>query len=103
MMILGGSSPALWSSFAEAKHPRALSTISECRPDGYCCRVTSPSEQPSTPGVATIVVSVVAIVLGFLVLKAVVGFVFTVAKLIVVALIVVGVVLVLTRSTPNTK
>ena len=63
----------------------------------YAVRVTTPLERPKTPASVAIIGSVIVVVVGFIILKMVIGFVITLAKLAFAVAVIVAVAVMLTR------
>jgi len=59
--------------------------------------VTTPLERPKTPASVAIIGSVIVVVVGFIILKMVIGFVITLAKLAFAVAVIVAVAVMLTR------
>lgn len=63
--------------------------------------MTAPLERPKTPASVAIVGSVVVVIIGFIILKMVIGFVFTLAKLAIGVAIIVAVAVAISRAFGN--
>lgn len=63
----------------------------------YDVGMTAPLERPKTPASVAIVGSIVAVVIGFIILNMVIGFVLTLAKIAIGVVIVVAVAVAVTR------
>jgi len=59
--------------------------------------VTTPLERPKTPASVAIIGSVIVVVVGFIILNMVIGFVITLAKLALAVAVIVAVAVMLTR------
>lgn len=59
--------------------------------------MTTPLERPKTPASVAIIGSVIVVVVGFIILKMVIGFVITLAKLAFAVAVIVAVAVMLTR------
>lgn len=60
--------------------------------------VTTPIERPKTPASVALVGSALAVLIGFIVLKMVIGFVITLAKLAIAVAVVVAVAITVSRA-----
>lgn len=60
--------------------------------------VTAPLERPKTPASVVLIASAVAVVIGFIVLKMVIGFVITMAKLAIAVAVIVAVATFVSRA-----
>lgn len=60
--------------------------------------VTAPLERPKTPTSVVLIASAVAVVIGFIVLKMVIGFVITMAKLAIAVAVIVAVATFVSRA-----
>jgi len=60
--------------------------------------VTAPLERPKTPASVVLIGSAVAVLIGFIILKMVIGFVITLAKLAVAVVIIVAVATFVSRA-----
>ncbi len=60
--------------------------------------VTAPLERPKTPASMVLVGSVLAVIIGFILLKVVIGFVITVAKLAIGVALIVAVAVAVSRA-----
>jgi len=67
----------------------------------YHVDVTAPLERPKTPASVVIVGSVVAVLIGFIILKMVIGFVITMAKLAIAVAVIVAVATFVSRALDN--
>lgn len=74
---------------ADARH---LWTVS------YDAQVTTPLERPKTPALVVLVGSAIAVLIGFILLKMVIGFVITIAKLVIVVAVIVAVAMTVGRA-----
>lgn len=63
--------------------------------------VTAPLERPKTPTSVVLIASAVAVVIGFIVLKMVIGFVITMAKLAIAVAVIVAVATFVSRALAN--
>lgn len=64
----------------------------------YDVGMTAPLERPKTPASVAIIGSAVAIIIGFIILKMVIGFVFTLAKLVIGVVLIVAVAVAISRA-----
>lgn len=60
--------------------------------------VTAPIERPKTPASVALIGSAVAVVIGFIILKMVIGFVITLAKLAIAVAVIVAVATFISRA-----
>lgn len=60
--------------------------------------MTAPLERPKTPASVAIIGSAVAVIIGFIILKMVIGFVITLAKLVIGVVLIVAVAVAISRA-----